>query len=86
LAGLQQNQIGGQFGNARPEMVDEQEEIELSQFDPQEDDSGSTDHIAEIVEARLDSTDPTVATAPRSSGSSSSVRASMLLTARCVGS
>ncbi len=47
-------QVKLQFGNARPEMVDEQEEIELSQFDAQEEDSVSTYHVAEIIEARLE--------------------------------
>ncbi len=47
-------QIKLQFGEARPESVDRKKEIELSQFDSQEEDSVSAYHVAEIIEARLE--------------------------------
>ncbi|MEI8103816.1 MAG: cell division protein FtsA [Candidatus Moraniibacteriota bacterium] len=47
-------QVKIHYGNARPELVDQREEIELSQFDSQEEDTVSTYHVAEIIEARLE--------------------------------
>jgi cell division protein FtsA len=43
-----------QYGQARADLVDKKEEIDLAEFDSQEEDMVSAHHVAEIIEARLD--------------------------------
>lgn len=47
-------QIKLRYGQANPDSVDKDEEIDLSEFDSQEEDAVSAHHVAEIIEARLE--------------------------------
>lgn len=46
--------IKKQYGQSNPQSVNRNDEIDLSEFDSQEEDSVSTYHVAEIIEARME--------------------------------